>query len=254
MIIWVILFGFIIVASLILALRSMRDYASMPIHSDTVYSLYLVKNEAGLNKEILEKIDKIINQKRLIVSFERLYKGSKKALVVYGPTVILKQFITQLDLVELEDYSVKYGDTIPKGVLAWEISSKDFRKEDKPLEYEGKDDPILGLKEVSADLSDSEELWWQVVTQPKCERDGLQILFKTLIRVVVITGDDGKARMIKSEIDEKVKNTNLVTVPQAFSTIQILKHYQKRALPQNTLNKEGGHFVVTIEDIKDLLN
>lgn len=231
----------------------MRDYAEMPSASSTVYSLYLIKNEAGLNDEILKKINEIINQKRLIVSFERLFKGSKKALVVYGPAVILKQFTTVLDLVELEDYSLKF-DHITEGILAWEISSKNFRKVDKPLIYQATGNPIVDLNKISVNLSENEELWWQVVTQPKCEKDRLQVFFKVLIRAVVVTGDYDRAEKIKSKIDEAVKQTNLVTVPQIYSTAQEMKFYQKRSLPQNILGKEGGHFVASLEDIKDLLS
>lgn len=251
MIIWVGLFAIIILVSLILAFRSMRDYAEMPVHSDTHYSLYLIKNEAGLNEETLTSIDQVINQKRLIVSFERLYKGSKQALVVYGPVVILKQFATTLDLMELEDYSLKYNDPLPSGILSWEISSHNFRGIDKPIVSQETNKPIIDLANIP--LSDYEELWWQLVMQPKCEKNGLQPLFKALIRVTVIANDDNKAQEIKSKLDLQVKTTNLVTIPQSYSTAQMIKLYQKRSLPQKPLDKDGGNFILVLEDVKDLL-
>lgn len=244
-IIWVALFIIIISVSLILAVRSMRDYAETPVHSDTHYSLYLIKNEAGLDEDVLESIDQIINQKRLIVSFERLYKGSKQALVVYGPVVILKQFADTLNLMELEDYSLKYSDPIPSGILSWEISSHDFHKTDRP---------ILDLTKMPVTLNDTEELWWQLVLQPKCEKNGLQPLFKALIRVTVIVQDDNRASEIKSKLDDWVRTTNLVTIPQVFSTVQMIEFYQKRSLPQTTLDKESGHFVISVEDVNSLIS
>lgn len=251
MIIWVAVFVVIILVSLLLAIRSMRDYAAMPVHSDIQYSLYLIKNESGLTEEILTEIDHIINQKRLIISFERLYKGPKRALVVYGPVIILKQFVDTLDLMELEDYSLKYNPPLPSGILSWEISSHNFRKIIKPITSQEINKPDIDLSDIP--LDDCEEIWWQLIIQPKCEKNGLQPLFKALIRVTVIASNDNRATDIKSKIDFLVKNTNLVTIPQIFSTAQTLDLYQKRSLPQRLLDKEGGHFIVVLEDIKDLL-
>ncbi|MDD2823340.1 MAG: hypothetical protein PHQ59_04660 [Candidatus Daviesbacteria bacterium] len=254
MIIWVLLFFIVIFISLFLAFRSMRDYTEAPVHTDTHYSLYLIKNEAGLTDELLMKIDHIIDQKRLIVSLERLYRGSKQALVIYGPVIILKQFADILNLVELEDYSLKYSNHLQAGILAWEVSSKDFHKSDKPIAYQKSDAPIIDLANIPLALSDQEELWWQLVIQPKCEKNGLQPIFKALIRVVVIAGDNNKAQEIKSKIDNQVKQTNLLAIPQSYSSEQIIKNYQKRSLPQHLLDKEGGHFIVGVDDIKDLLS
>lgn len=222
----------------------MRDYVQIPIHSDTLYSLYLIKNEAGLNEIILESIDQIINQKRLIVSFERLYKGSKQALVVYGPVVVLKEFADTLNLMELEDYSLKYKDKLPSRILSWEISSKKIDNNEKIS---------LDLNKI-IDLHDNEEIWWQLVIQPKCEKNGLQPLFKVLIRVTVIADNDNRARDIKSKIDELIKKVNLLPIPQQYSTAQVIKFYQKRSLPQKSLSKEGGHFIAAIDNVKDLLS
>lgn len=245
MLIGVGLFVLVILISLILAFRSMRDYADMPVYSSTPYSLYLVKNEAGINTDFLESIDQIINQKRLIISFERLYKGTKKALVVYGPVVILKQFADSLGLMELEDYSLKYNkDSIHPGILAWEISSRDYHKADKQ---------ILNLAKIPVTLNEWEEIWVQFVVQPKCEKNGLQPLSKALIRITVITQDANRATEIKSEIDNLVKTTNLVTVPQVYSTISMIKFYQSRSLSQKLLGKEGGHFIASLDDVQSLL-
>lgn len=251
MLIWVGLFIIIVLVSLILAIRSMRDYSEVPVHSSTPYSVYLVRNEQGLNDEILTQIDQIINQKRLIISFERLYKGTKRALVVYGPVIILKQFVDALDLMELEDYSLKLDKPLPPGILSWEISSYDFRKIIKPVASQGINEPVVNLSDIP--LEDEEELWWQLVMQPKCERNGLQPLFKVLIRIVIIANNDNRAQDIKAAIDSLIKTTNLVSIPQTFSSAQIINFYQKRSLPQKLLDKEGGHFIVVVEDIKDLL-
>lgn len=242
MIIWGIIFTAIILVSFILALRSMHDYHEIPVHSQVVYSLYLIKNEAGLTEDLLARLNSIINQKRLIISFERLCKGSKKALVVYGPVAILKEFVKELDLIELEDYSLE--DQKNGSVLSWEISSKEFKKANTEF---------LGFTDASKDLSPNEEIWWQLIIQPQCEKRGLQPMFKALIRVAMHSDSDQKNQDIKKEIDKIIKSSDLISLPQAYSSEQIFQFYTERSLPQRLFISEDGHFICSADDIKYLL-
>lgn len=241
MIIWVILFAVIILTSFVLAFRSMQGYREMPVHSQTLYSLYLIKNEANLTEDLLTRINLIIDQKRLVVSFERLCKGSKKALVVYGPVAILKTFSEELNLMELEDYTLGNIKDQPK--LSWEISSKNFQDHRKEN---------IGFYEISKDLLDGEQFWWQLVLQPQCEKRGLQPMFKALIRIVVIAANE-KNQEIKKILDKIIKDSELLALPQAYSSEQIFRFYQQRSLPQTLLIKNEGHFLCSVEDIKYLL-
>lgn len=245
MIIWVILFLIIVIVSFILALRSMRDYHDIPVNQQTNYSLYLIKNEVGLTEDFLEQINKIIDKKRLIISLERLYKGTKKALVIYGPVTILKQFSKELDLMELEDYSLKNEQGDLSHNLCWEVSAKHFQKINAS---------ILGLREVSENLREMEEIWWQLVLQPQCERNGIQPIFKAFIRVVVICADEQKGKDIKLNLEKQIKESGLLSLPQAYSSSQILQFYQKRSLPQKFFTKEDGHFIITSDKVEYLLN
>lgn len=242
-IIWIVLFSVIILISFILALRSMRDYHEIPVHSKTAYSLYLIKNEANLTKDLLTRINSIIDQKRLVISFERLCKGSKKALVVYGPISILKTFFEELNLMELENYTL--NDNEGQSKLCWEISSKNFQ---------GRSEESVGFYKALEDLNDGEQFWWQLVLQPLCEKKGLSLMFKVMIRAVVITDSDEKNQKIKQSLDQVIKESELSVLPQVYSSKQIFEFYQQRSLSQTLLVKDEGHFVCSVEDVRQLLS
>lgn len=243
--VWVILFGIIIIVSFILALRSMRDYQALPLNSQTLYSLFLIKNEENLTEDVLKQISETIGKKRLIISFERLFKGSKKALVIYGPVVILEPLSKELDLAELEDYSLKSKHVSEQNILSWEVSSKFFQKNSKTS---------LRLTEVTKVLSDSEELWWQLILQPRGDRNELQPMFKVIIRVAIISEDKQKSQSMKLNLDKIIKESGLVTLPQAYSSTQILQFYQQRSLPQKLFTKGDGHFMISSYEVKYLLD
>lgn len=242
-IVWIILFLIIIIISFILALRSMRDYHEIPVHSKTAYSLYLIKNETNVTKDLLTRMNSIIDQKRLVISFEKLYKGSKKALVVYGPISILKTFFEELNLMELEDYT--FNDNEGQSKLCWEISSKNFQ---------GRPEKSVGFYKALEGLDDGDQFWWQLVLQPLCEKKGLSSMFKVMIRVVVITDSDEKNQKIKQALDKIIKESELLILPQVYSSKQVFEFYQQRSLSQTLLVSGEGHFVCSVEDVRQLLS
>ncbi len=88
----------------------MQDYQERP--SNKVYQgVFLIRDERQLTPEILRKIRDVGNSglvqeglDPLIISFERLIKGTQSVLVLFGPKQILNQF-SELSLLELEDFS-----------------------------------------------------------------------------------------------------------------------------------------------------
>ncbi len=244
MVIWVALVLIIIIASFILALRSMRDYHELPLHSHTEYSLFLVKNEAGLTGDLLGWINELVGRKKLVISFERLFRGSKKALVVYGPVTVLEQLSKELDLIELEDYSLRSTRVFQHNILSWEVSSKHFQKNSGTP---------LRVAEVTKNLSDNEELWWQLALQPRFDKNEVQPMFKAIIRVVVISANKQKSQDIKLNLDKQIKESGLLALPQAYSSTQIFEFYQQRSLPQKLFTKEDGYFMISSSEVNYLL-
>src|SRR3990167_440594 len=104
MLIWAILFLVVMGVSFVLAFRSMSDYREVPAPS-VPFSVFLVGNPQALTLGNLQKLGEAFIKGKFIFSFERLFKGPKRALVVFGPVDVLQPFSQSLGLTEIEDYS-----------------------------------------------------------------------------------------------------------------------------------------------------
>lgn len=199
MIIWILLFFLIISASFVLAYFSMKDYPEIP--SLSINSIFLIRNPTVIDLELFENIKKKFNRGQ-IISFERLFKGAKSALVVFGPKELTK--LENLDLLELEDYSKVEQNK----ALAWEVTIKG-------------DLPDNIFQSLPA-FNTSEQFWWQLALQVKKNH------FQAQIRAVVIAEEDRKG-----EIAHELQNLldgQLVKLPKPLSSAQILENFQKRSI------------------------
>lgn len=161
MIFYLIFIILLVAISIFLAYISMRDIYDFPEGGD-VNSLFLVRNPKAFARETLEYLQKGIKKGNQILSIERLYKGKKSALAVFGPRKLLEP-LRELDLVELEDYT----KVSKKQVNAWEIK---------------KTPPIAGR----LNLSDDEQVWLQYVLQAR------DLGFKLQMRVVHVSPNQKK--------------------------------------------------------------
>lgn len=232
MFIWIFLFLIIVAISLVLAIQSMADYHKEPRHLSTAYSLFLISKLSNLNSETLNKLYKSTLAEGLIISFERLFKGSRTALTVFGPKEILKPFTEDLGLLEIEDYSRKTSIVLDKDLnsgkqpLAWEVGLKLQAQEGKPLE-----NIFVGLPE----LGDEEEFWWQLVLQPmKKKHKDLDVSFQAVIRAVTLSESQERTQELQKEYLKIGKEQGLALFPQAYSTLQLIKLYQERTMPSGS--------------------
>lgn len=147
MIVWLILFLLVIGISFLLAFRSMKDYHEIPHKSDLEYALFLIRSPTNLNPEFLQTFQQKSAKKGLIISFERLFKGSESALCVFGPKEVLRS-IAGLNLLELEDYS---SDFNTDNTSVWEV------------DFKAVDNPFSDLPELGPD----EKFCWQVLLSGK---------------------------------------------------------------------------------------
>src|SRR3989338_5569825 len=106
MILWLALFILVIAISFILALGSMREYQEIPLKSKEEYGLFLIRNIVNLDAALLESLREHIAKDGLLLSIERLFRGQKAALTIFGPKRILENFKAELSLLELDDYSL----------------------------------------------------------------------------------------------------------------------------------------------------
>lgn len=245
MILWFVLFFLIIAISLVLAYQSMKDYVEKPALSS--YSLYLVRNPL-FTAQLLDEIHSAISPQDGIISFEKLFKGQKSALVVFGPKGILEKFKSQLNLLELEDYTSVDSNQ----VTAWEMTLKD---------------PKLVPNNLKPDLQESEQFWFSLILQGKKgllgslsaqkteyqkmkEREGQKSdvkSFVTQIRAVLVSFDPARRKVLAENLENMVGG-NLVKLPRPFTSAQIFEAYKTRVL-----QPVGQSLTLTSEELIPLL-
>lgn len=211
MTLWILLFLLVIAASFVLALKSMKDYREIPEKTGESYGLFLIRRSRALTKELLNALHDNFLQTGLVISFERLVKGDKSALVVFGPKGILTGFKDTLNLVELEEYT---GINV-KEASAWEVGVKGGQY-------------FKNFPSLSAD----EQFWWQLVLSAKKGKSASDKLFQGQIRAVVVCEDHSR-RVHLSQILQNLAPGKFIKLPKAFSTEQIVDFYQKRSFQPN---------------------
>ncbi|MDO8573936.1 MAG: hypothetical protein Q7R77_04250 [Candidatus Daviesbacteria bacterium] len=218
MILWLVLFFIVIAISFVLAWQSMRDYREMPLKSKEEYALFLIRSTENLTAKTLSDIREHIVKDGLIISFERLFKGKRAALTIFGPKWVLKKFTDSLALLELEDYSLKLNDT---DVHLWEMGSKskDLKEQISPEIF--KNLPSLG---------EEEQFLWQVVLGAK--GDKLPV-FQSQIRAAVYAKDSARRRDLV-QLFQNISTGELIKVPKPFSHEQMMSFYRLRSLGKDS--------------------
>ncbi len=225
MIIWIVLFLFITAVSFWLAMRSMRNYQQKPGHFKTQYALYLVQRPEQLTPELIEELYKAATPTRAIISFEKLAKGLRRAVVVYGPVSLLQPFVQPLGLIELEDYA----ENVPvEQQTVWEIGSKG----------------TPGTLQLP-DLRDEEEFWLQVALQPvsgsiekhfaiaaqRAPDQKSSVRFSAIIRAVVSAAEGHRRQVLVEELTKSGHQAGLIKLPSDYTSAQLIKLYKERVVP-----------------------
>lgn len=249
MILWIVLFLGIITASFYLALRSMRSYQEKPEHFSYPYALYLIQNPRHLTADTLQKLYQALLPKRALISFERLSKGSRQALVVFGPVPIMEPFIGDLGLLELEDYTAQ---TNPQQVQALEFGS---------AQKSGEFQTDQVLTHLAEELQSNEEVWLQMTLQPLTP--GLEVMAQKVIRsmssetyhiaatrlqkmsksekpasnvekwsasirAMVVSPEPQRKESLAQKLAHSLHNMGLIRLPQKFTSAEMLKQYRQR--------------------------
>lgn len=195
----------------------MREYQEIPLKSKEEYGLYLIRNTANLNPELLKSLKDHIASDGLVISIERLFKGQRAALTIFGPKRFLKNYIDDLALLELEDYSLNL-DT--NDMHIWEMGSK------------GKQAlPLLNIFKNLPSLSEEEQFLWQVVLGPK---DGKNEGFKSQIRAGVYSKDPARRRELAHILQNMPQDEGLIKIPRPYSLEQMISFYRLRSLGKDS--------------------
>lgn len=242
---WIIAIIIILIVSLFLALRSMKDFQE-PSTGRTSFSLFLIRNISALDTSTLVKIAQITQNLDGSFALERLSKGSDFVLAIFGPSSIQTQ-LPELNLLELEDYleDPKKDPTIPidpkktqvNDSLAWVISAKADPKKQLILK-EG------FLKKL--DLQSDQHVFLQIVLHPQ-KNNGLQ----ATIRILVSDKNPNQRIELSKKIDEQIiMYANLQSQPRIQTTLEVFEEYRKRSF----IPKEIAEFSLTTQEILDLLS
>lgn len=236
MIVWIILFLLVILISFILALRSMRHYRERPVNLGVNFGLYLIQNPVGLTGELINSLALEIGPKGAVLSFERLFKGQRRALLVYGPANLLSTQSTQLGLLELEEYTNKPGPYSLAFEVGERVNSK-FNPQGFHLMTEG------------FELADNEQIWWQVVTKP--QTNSSEVVFNSIIRVVIQAGEESRLSQIQARLLLNIAEANLTRLPRTQSSTKTLEYYSDRAV-YNQFSK-GEYLPLSSDDLFGLI-
>lgn len=206
----------------------MRNFQEIP-HREVEYSLFLVGKPKALTDEIIAFIHKETSRLGLILSIEKLFKGKKEAVVIFGPKQILEKLNESLELLELEDY-VKVDEN---SVIAWEMGVGSPREA-------GKKSDVDNFFTAIPELLELEQVWWQVGLLAENKKTS----FRVQIRVVVVSPDE-KRRKALGQIIQNIGGDYIVKLPQAYSSLQILSLFNQRSV-------QSKHKFPLVLDIKEV--
>lgn len=241
MILWVLIFLAIAIISFLLTFRSMRHYREKPDNFKIEYSVFLIQNYQNLNSAVLEKICAPLLEKQLIMSFEKLHKGSRSALVIYAPKAHMQSFTQELNLIELEDYSNK----LQHFVSCWEVG-------EKPNSNQRFKNEKVNFKLDS--LTNDEQVWWQVVVQPSLNKSSGMITFKSCLRLLMQSPNQHHLNTLNHQILTDLEAYGLSYLPQVYSIHQLVKFYKERAFGGSFLHSNQYITNLDIKSLENLIN
>ncbi len=261
---WIILFLLVVAISFFLAYQSMRDFQEGIQHTPVVYGIYLIKKPAGVTVSSLNLLHSAMFKKKALVAFETLFKGGKKAHVVFGPKEILEHALHEAQLVELEDYTSQVDIS---SLHAWE------------MELRGSGDVFANMP----DLIPHEHFWWQVVLSAREYKSSGNILLDILEKITdpflvisaklfgfpikedaqrissnkktfayqircIFSTDDLVRRRVMGQILEKLNEDVVIKTPKPLTSAQIFDSYLLRTVP--SVDQKSA--VISLENVTQI--
>jgi hypothetical protein len=217
------LFIFVVIISFFLAKRSMRDYKMRPLDITADYGFFLIKKPENLTPEVINLIGEKLKSAKMIFALERLIKGGKTALCIFGPKTSLAFFSDLLGLFELLDYS-KNAD--PKNISVWGLGPRSAGSN------------FSSFVSRMIPLNPSEEAWIQIVLEPNEKND-----FLVSIKGCCVCSD----ALRRTKILESISR-DFIKVPHPFSAVQMLKTYTERVFDKS------GSFKANAQSIYQLVS
>lgn len=193
----------------------MKEFPS-PADVKGEYGLFLIRQTSFVSENFLNTLFKALNNN--LISFERLFKGNKCTLLIYGPKNILARFNIDLDLLEMEDYTQNIN---LHSAGTWEFALR------------GDLNQKVSLFENFPKLSQTEQFWWQIILRPILKKEQLNI--QGNIRAVILSDDPSyRAKLVQSL--QNLTPSNLIRLPKSYSNQQIMNFYKERNMAPTRQN------------------
>ncbi|MBI4038158.1 hypothetical protein HY387_00690 [Candidatus Daviesbacteria bacterium] len=205
--IWFVLFFVIIAASFVLAYFSMKDFEEIPEPREA-FGLFLIKTPQNLTTRLLDSLFLKSAHQGHVISLERLFKGEKSALLIFGHKDTLNEF-SELNLLELEDYTTKDLSTL----MAWEMTKTNSLEE--AGEVFGNFPP----------LKNEEQFWWQVLIRPHPSKD-----WQGKLRAIVLSPDEYRRKKLTESLQQTLSAAKLVKQPRPLTSQQIYDSFMRRSI------------------------
>ena len=223
MTLWIILFLLVVGISLLLAIRSMRDFQEIPQTKEIDYGLFLIRQIDSFDENILNSLREHINAENLIISLERLFEGKQAALAVFGPKKILGNFADKLNLLELEDYA---ADLNHEETFIWEMGMKDSKNIGSAS--------LSNIFKNMPELAEEDQFFWQVVLGKN----------QTQIRAAFFNKDPQRSKILIPLLQD-LGDGELVKIPRPFSKEQMIGFNLLRSLSKDSMGPVLTSFGVT---------
>lgn len=218
MIVWIILL--IIIGSIILSINTFISHRRK-IRRAANYSLFLIGNPTSLSLDLINQLYQRFNHSGFVLSFEKLSRGQKEALVIFAPGFLIRPFSLPLRLTEIEDYShslLTHLEQPFSNLLALHLEPLGMSKE------------LLGqaINEYhqSISLLDDEQIWWQLVLKP----ENVSNQFQFNLRLIIDSQDHQKTQELYQKFLGVTENLGLNFHPQPHSKFQLINFYLDRLL------------------------
>jgi len=245
-VIWIALFFIIILVSAVIAFRSMRDFEEFPEDS-SLNELFFIGNPQALTLQVLDKLHRLVSERKNFFSLERLIKGKEKAIVLFGPAELVNLF-PELNLVELEDYlgepdSVGTRPDSEKKVsvnetLTWLIEPKNNDKRHMHIGNQ--------MKELI--IGNEQKVFVQLVGEPQHGKDGTY--FQSTLRLMVSDSDPVERVNLAKKVNQAFRDsTGLNKHEDSFPELKKFESFKKRTL----IPKEVADFKLTSQEIFDIV-
>ncbi len=237
---WIFFIVVIVIASAILAIRSMRDYDETP-EDPSQYELFLIRDLSNFNPDLISRFQALLLSLDTFFSIERLYRGKESVIVLYGPKVLKKNF-PELKLLELEDYILDPKEHTPvhpkvispNDAYTWIVRKKTGKK-------------VFKSGFLKVPLEDHQLFFWQLVCSPLKNTNQFQITARAMVSD---SEPQSKVELVK-KYESSLRNLGgFVTASTGQTKLSVFDSYKKRTL----IPKEIAPFIVSNIDIFNLLD